>query len=221
MDLEARIRKATDSFFGENRRQASSPQPSADRFDMYDDLRKDIASEKERRYSSGARPKLSLETKAIIKDLAGAFCSAKRRYDTSRERGDIRVAKLIAAQYMQEVFLPAVEAIVKLNSVDEVLSSSNMLDKLDEYTIVEGNSNGSGYTKSFLKTLYQDEIGSGPTMSDAVVRRGLADIEVLLANGAVRTAIGKAEKLLKKIDAGQNIAVDDDYLILNKVISRS
>lgn len=220
MDLEDKIRKATDSFFEENRGDAPSSLPPNDRKDFYDDLRRDIEKEGKRRYSSGARPKLSLETEAIVKGLATDFCSAKRRYESNLQRGDTRIADVIASQYMHDTFLPAVEAMVRLNSVDEMLGSPDMLEKLDGYVIVRGNSAGNGFTRAFIKSLYSDELGRGPVMSDSTVRDGIRDIELLLARGAVRTAIGRAEKLLKKIDAGQQIAIDDDYLTLNKVVSR-
>lgn len=220
MNLEDKIRKATDSFFEENRGDAPSSSLSSDRKDFYDDLRRDMEKEGERRYSSGARPKLSLETEAIVKGLAIDFCSAKRRYESNLRRGDTRIADVIASQYMHDTFLPAVEAMVRLNSVDEMLGSPDMLEKLDEYVIVRGNSAGNGFTRAFIKSLYSDELGRGPVMSDSTVRDGIRDIELLLARGAVRTAIGRAEKLLKKIDAGQQIAIDDDYLTLNKVVSR-
>lgn len=222
MNLEEKIRKATDSFFEENRGDdAPSSSTSDGGKDFYDDLRRDVEKEERRRYSSGARPKLSLETKAIVKGLAADFCSAKRRYESSLRRGDMRIADIIASQYMHDVFLPAVEAMVRLNSADEMLGSPDMLKKLDEYVIVRGNSIGDGFTRAFIKSLYSDELGRGPVMSDSTVRDGIRDIELLLARGAVRTAVGRAEKLLKKIDAGQQIAIDDDYLILNKVVSRS
>ena len=215
-DLDARIDRANDKYVGDVVEEEETPSPR----DLYEDTRVKIKDVMSTPATNGARAKLSVETSFVLKKLKARHHMAKNRYNNAVSRGDREAADLFLAQYMQEEFLPAVEALVRLNSVDEILNSKELLDEMDSYALVRGGENANGYTRAFLRSIYEDELGKGPSMSDCAVRCCMRDISALMARGQVRTAVGKAEKMLKKIDAGQQIAIDDDYFVLQKIASR-
>ena len=217
-DIDARIDKANEKYVGnmETDGEVIMASPS----DFYENTRIGIRNSLSTPGTNGARAKLTIETRFVIKNLKAKYAAAKRKHDLSLQRGDRMAARLSIAQYMQEDFLPAVEAVIRLNSADEVLNSSDILREMDELALVDGNESASGYTKAYVRSIYEDELGQGPSMSDSTVRCCMRDIDNLMQSGNIRTAVGKAEKMLKKIDAGQQIAIDDDYLILQKIAAR-
>lgn len=217
-DIDARIDKANEKYVGNM--EADGEAVMAAPSDFYENTRIGIRNSLSAPGTNGARAKLTIETRFVIKNLKAKYAAAKRKHDLSLQRGDRMAARLSIAQYMQEDFLPAVEAVVRLNSADEVLNSRDILQEMDELALVDGNESASGYTKAYVRSIYEDELGRGPSMSDSTVRCCMRDIDNLMQSGNIRTAVGKAEKMLKKIDAGQQIAIDDDYLILQKIAAR-
>lgn len=212
-ELDKRIAAANKEFLSEDEQPAT---------DYYKQNVSAIDKELSKKKPNGARAKMMIEGRYIMDGLAFENEKAKRARDIAIARGDNKVAGLIMSQYMQDKFLPAIETLVRLNSASELLNSEKMLEELDKRAIVPSNQSASGYTKAFVISLYQDELQNPtpPVMSDSTVRCCMRDINNLMQSGNIRTAVGKAEKMLKKIDAGQQIAVDDDYLILQKIASR-
>lgn len=213
-ELDKRIAAANKEFLLDDDSQQAT--------DYYKQSVSDIENELGRKKPNGARAKMIIEGRYIMDGLAFEYQRAKHAREQALERGDNKVADLLMTQYMQDKFLPAIEALVRLNSAYELLNSSKMLEELDKRAIVPSNQNASGYAKAFISSLYQDELQNPtpPAISDSTVRNCVRDIAILVSNGSIRTAVGKAEKMLKKIDAGRQIATDDDYLILQKVALR-
>lgn len=215
-ELEKRIAAANKEYVTDD---TDAPQ-AAEPVDYFNKMAVGIRDMAKRGVTNGARPKLSVETTYIMRNLKKQFKMAEHSREMAIGRGDKLSARLLGAQYMHEVFLPAVDAIVKLNSVEELLNSKDLLERLDGLVLAEGSDSAPGFTRAFLQSMYQSDEQHRPAMSDSCVRKCMNDIAGLMARGQVRTAVGTAKKMLKKIDAGQQIAIDDDYLVLQKVALR-
>lgn len=220
--IDARIERATDDFFDEFKKEntpteqeVGAPSPR----DYYADTAADDEKERRKSYPNGAKAKLMRDVENAIKPLTTAFCVSSRNYDRIKERGDSARARMVADQYMEDKFLPAVEVIVRMNSADELLNAPEAMRKLDELVLIPGRAS-SGYTKAYLRSMYSDELGEAISKTDAVVSRCIREITGLLAAGQVRTAVGKATKMVDAIDAGKNIADEADYDILQKIVAR-
>ena len=118
-----------------------------------------------------------------------------------RGRADLR-----RQQYMQEYFLPAVELVVNSASPDEVLNSKQALADLDKYALLEGS--GKGYTASYIRQAYGNQLGQVEGRSDASVRSGVQRLNMLLDQGQIRTAVGLANRLKKQVDKWEAQAAD-------------
>lgn len=118
---------------------------------------------------------------------------------------------------MQENFLPAVEIIVNSTSPDEVLNSKKALEELDKYVLLEGS--GKGYTATYVRQAYGNQLGQQEGRSDDSVRSGVMRINALLDEGQVRTAVGIANDLKEKIDKGEAQADDIDFELIGRVTS--
>ena len=149
--------------------------------------------------------------------LAKAYKKAKDDIDSLKEKGERGRAEVARQQYMNENFLPAVEIVVNSTSPDEVLNSKQALRELDKYVLLEGS--GKGYTASYIRQAYGDQLGQKEGHSDASVRSGVMRLNTLLDDGQIRTAFGVANKLKEKIDKGEAIADDIDYELISRVIA--
>lgn len=149
--------------------------------------------------------------------LAHAFHEAKEDIDALRERGERGRAELMRQQYMQENFLPAVEIVVNSTSPDEVLNSKKALEELDKYVLLEGA--GKGYTATYIRQAYGNQLGQQEGRSDPSVRSDVMRINAMLDGGEIRTAVGIANKLKEKIDRGEAMADDIDYELIGRVVS--
>ena len=118
---------------------------------------------------------------------------------------------------MQEFFLPAVEIVVNSTSPDEVLNSKRALDTLDKYALLDGA--GKGYTATYIRQAYGNQLGQQEGRSDASVRSDVMRINAMLDNGQIRTAVGIANSIKDKIDSGQAMADDIDYKFIGRVVS--
>ena len=149
--------------------------------------------------------------------LAHAYSEAKEDVSELKEKGEKERAEIRRRQYMQENFLPAVELVVNSASPDEVLNSKQALANLDEYALLEGS--GKGYTASYIRQAYGNQLGKVVGRSDDSVRSGVMRLNALLDNGQVRTAVDLANKLKKQIDNGSAQADDADYEVIGRVVS--
>lgn len=173
-------------------------------------------------YPKGSSQAVNMSTYAVIdgvgaEGLAKAFRKAKCDMEMLKDKGERGRAELIRQQYMQENFLPAVEIVVNSTSPDEVLNSKRALEELDKYVLLEGA--GRGYTASYIRQAYGNQLGQQEGRSDPSVRSDVMRINTMLDNGDVRTAIGIANRLKEKIDRGEAIADDIDYELIGRVVS--
>ena len=151
--------------------------------------------------------------------LAAAHKKAEDDSDSLKERGEIERADLARRQYMDEKFLPAVEAVVNYTSPDEVLNCKEALSALDKYALGVGSQKG--YTAAYIRSAYGDLLGQDLNgnldRSDDAVREAVCKITRLADNDEIRAAIGIARQMKKQIDDGEHIATDDDYALIGRV----
>lgn len=216
--MQDKILKATDDFFKQFTPQEVPDLPPAPR-DFYTEYEKEYRELGKKDFPHGASGKILIDVDVALKPLRAAFNVAKDRMERLKANGDSGRAQMVLAQYMNERFMPTVEALVRTNSADELLNSKECLDTLDEYVLIPSGS-GKGFTKQFVRSLYNDELGSTAPTSDMEVRLAVEEVKELTNRGQIRTAVGKAAKLLEKIETGQNTADEDDYMLLLRVATR-
>lgn len=162
----------------------------------------------------GGRPRMAVDFSMIEETLPARFKKAKNDSDYYTAQGNKTNATLIKQQYMNDVFLPAVDALVRANSLEAIVANNDILSKLDSYTLLDGT-RGSGYTKTYLTKMY------APTgqieASDGKVRHDLNRIRMLVDQDENRMASSLAKQLKDAIDAGQHLASSEDYAIIEKV----
>lgn len=222
---EERIKELSKEFFAASRPTASEDVAAPQAVDIYQLAYNNRFNESKRQRPNGASPKMKIDADVAISGLSpseglrAAFGAAKDTYARLMAKGDVARAKMAQEQYMQDRFLPAIDAIVHANTADELANADNVLDELDKYVLTPGGST-KGYTRAYVQKLYGEEMGKTEPISDGFVRREVDDISELAAEGQIRAAVGKATKLQKMIDAGEHSASDDDYALIQKVALR-
>lgn len=186
--------------------------------DLYRNFSKQRYEMRKRPIPKGSSPKVALAANAVLGVLAPAYKKAKDDSDVLSSRGDKQRAEIIKQQYVQEEFLPAVEAVITMNSVDEVLGNKDVLSKFDEYASLDGI--GSGFTESYIRTSHDGETGSFSGTSDGEVRSEIAKIDRLMDADQIRSAYGIARQIKERIDNGNNIASPEDYEYLQRIVLR-
>lgn len=149
--------------------------------------------------------------------LSCAFRKAKDDIDMLKAKGERGRAELARQQYMAEHFLPALEVVINATSPDEVLNSAKVLSEMDKYVLLEGA--GKGYTASYIRQAYGNQLGNREGRTEPSVRSEIIRINMLLDQGELRTAYGKASNLKEKIDRGEAMADDVDYSLLGRIVS--
>ena len=195
-----------------------SPEP----VDIYQRNKDRLYDVNQKVFPKGSSAAVNMATTAVVdgvgaEGLAKAYKRAKDDSDALKARGERGRAELVRQQYMQEDFLPAVEIVVNSASPDEVLNSKRALEELDKYVLLEGA--GKGYTASYIRQAYGNQLGQREGRSDPSVRSGVVRINSLLDNGSIRSAVGVASSLKKKIDEGSAMADDIDYELIGRVVS--
>ena len=211
-------RKEQERLEKEREKEGTPPVP----VDVYQRDKDRLYDVEQKRFPKGSSAIVNMATYYVIdgvgaEGLAKAFNRAKDDIDALKARGERGRAELIRQQYMQENFLPAVEIVVNSTSPDEVLNSKQALQELDKYALLEGS--GKGYTATYIRQAYGNQLGQQDGRSDASVRSGVMRINSLLDNGQVRTAVGIANDLKEKIDKGEAMADDIDYDLIGRVVS--
>lgn len=190
--------------------------------DVYQQSRDRIRDVGSKKFPKGSSKAVEMSTYAVIdgvgaEGLAKAYRRAKADIEALKDRGERGRAGIMRQQYMQENFLPAVEIVVNSTSPDEVLNSERALDELDKYALLEGS--GKGYTATYIRQAYGNQLGNKEGRSDASVRSGVMRLNTLIEDGQVRTAFGLANKLKSKIDKGESQSDDIDYEVISRVVS--
>ena len=151
--------------------------------------------------------------------LSKAFNRAKDDISALKSQGERGRAEVRRNQYMAEDFMPAVEIVVNSTSPDEVLNSKRALDMLDKYALVVPGGSGKGYTATYIRQAYGNQLGQQKGRSDASVRSDVMRINAMLDIGDTRTAVSIANKLKERIDRGEAMADDVDYELIGRVVS--
>ena len=190
--------------------------------DVYQRNQERIYDVGQKSYPNGSSKAVNMSTYAVIdgvgaEGLAKAFKKAKCDIDMLKDKGERGRAEIIRQQYMQEDFLPAVEIVVNSTSPDEVLNSKRALDELDKYALLEGS--GKGYTATYIRQAYGNQLGQQEGRSDASVRSDVMRLNSLLDEGQIRAALGLANNLKNKIDRGDAMADDIDMELIGRVIA--
>lgn len=194
--------------------------------DIYQLREKDRQLESMKTRPRGSSAVVNAAVKAVISGdvpgagLAASHKKAKDDIDLLRNRGDITRAEIARQQYMDEKFIPAIEVVIRYASPDELLNSREALEELDKMAISAGSAKG--YTASYVKSAYGNMLGqnlSGYDRSDDAVKTAVRRIKMLSGNDNIRAAVGLAEQIKSKIDNGENIADEDDYELISRVVS--
>ena len=196
--------------------------PTSEPVDIYQRTQDRIYEVSQKSYPKGSSRAVNMSVYSVIdgvgaEGLAKAYKRAQDDVDALKDQGERGRAELRRQQYMQEYFLPAVEIVVNSTSPDEVLSNQKALRELDKYALLEGS--GKGYTATYIRQAYGNQLGQQEGRSDASVRSGVMRINSLLDSGQIRTAVGIANDLKEKIDKGEAMADDIDYDLIGRVVS--
>lgn len=196
--------------------------------DVYEYNRLHRVEESKSHRPRGSSPIVLATTKAAISGdgvpmngLAQAYKRAKEAVTALKEKGEPGRAGIASRQYMEERFLPAVEAVIRFSSPDELLNCKEALRELDKYALGVGSM--SGYTASYIRSAYGDLLGkdldgrfdkSDPAISQMVMR-----VRILADKGDIRNAIGVAKQAKKQVDDGKNMASEYDYDLISRVVA--
>lgn len=228
MDIEEIRARLYDDFDAEGimnrqekQRQTGDEQatPPVDIYQMGQNRLRDVSRKS---YPRGSSKAVDMSVYAVIdgvgaEGLAKAYKRAQDDIDVLKDQGERGRAQIRRQQYMQEDFLPAVEIVVNSTSPDEVLASKKALNELDKYALLEGS--GRGYTATYIRQAYGNQLGQKEGRSDASVRSEVMRINSMLDNGQVRTAVSIANQIKDKIDRGENQADEVDYELISRVVS--
>jgi hypothetical protein len=195
---------------------------SVEAVDIYQRNQDRIYDVSQKTYPKGSSAIVNMAVTSVIdgygaEGLAKAYKRAQDDVDALKDQGERGRADLRRQQYMQEYFLPAVEIVVNSTSPDEVLNSKKALEELDKYVLLEGS--GKGYTATYIRQAYGNQLGQKEGRSDASVQSGVRRLNALLDNGEIRTAFGLANKLKDQIDKGQAMADDIDYELIGRIVA--
>ena len=233
-ELAARIEAANDAFVTGKEIPNAPPDPNAkpnetveigtgQPVDIYRMRINAQYDESKKRRPKGSSRLVKAVTECIINGDGGGdgLARSKRKAEDDSEvlkqSGDKARAKMVKLQYMEENFLPAIEAVINYTSPDELLNCKDALDALDKMALGDGSMKG--YTASYVRQAYGDQLGQKEGESDPAVVDAVRRIRKLVDDDQYRTAVGLAQKLKKSIDNGENIASEEDYAILGRLVS--
>lgn len=170
--------------------------------------------------SYGAMPRTGLDLNDLLdRGIKQAYKKAVDDSDYLRAQGETQRARMVEQQYMQDWFYPVVDALIRMNSVEDVLNSQDVLESLDELVIGPTRGSNAGYTSVYVSQLYEP-VASQIFTSDVEVRKGLRRINELCDRQEIRSAIAVADKLQQQIDMGANRATPEDYEFIQKIALR-
>lgn len=203
-------------------RQVAQTEPIPEPVDIYQRNQDRIYEVSQKSYPKGSSAIVNMAVSSVIdgagaEGLARAYKRAKDDSESLKRQGERGRAELRRQQYMQEDFLPALEVVINSDSPDALLSNPKALEELDKYVLLEGS--GKGYSAQYTRQAYGNLLGQVKGRSDDSVRSGVRRINGLLDDGNIRSALGVANDLKKKIDEGRAEADDADYELLGRIVS--
>lgn len=225
-ELDKKINAANDRFVSGDEAGGSTPVPAGT--DIYKRNNKARLVEVKKRRPNGSAAVVKAVTKSVVTGdgqrgagLAPAYKKARDDSDFFKKRGEEDRAEIVRNQYMEEHFLPAVEAVIAYSSPDELLNCREALAALDQYALGVGKTNG--YTAQYVRSAYGNALGEDYSArtgkSDDYVARIVYRIKMLADSGSNREAISLAVSAKKDIDEGTHIASDGDYALIGRVAS--
>ena len=225
MDIQENIKEFSKNELErlkKERRASGGEDAVVESVDIYQRDQDRIREASQKSYPRGSSKAVDMSVYAVIdgvgaEGLAKAYKRAQDDIDVLKDQGERGRAQIRRQQYMQEDFLPAVEIVVNSTSPDEVLASKKALNELDKYALLEGS--GKGYTATYIRQAYGNQLGQKEGRSDASVRSEVMRINSMLDNGQVRTAVSIANQIKDKIDRGENQADEVDYELISRVVS--
>lgn len=220
-ELERRIDAANDKYIEEEQEEASFT-------DIYQDKARARREESKKRRPRGSSPVVLAATEAAISGDGVPENGLRQSYERAKDasialkvKGEPGRAELETQQYMEDRFLPAVETVIRYSSPDELLNCKEALDALDKYAL--GTGSMKGYTASYVRSAYGDLLGSDLDnrfgRSDPAISEMVMKIRVLSDKGEIRSAIGLAKQAKKQVDDGENLASEDDYDLISRVVA--
>lgn len=221
-DYIARMKEATHNDIEQVKNPPEPEEQPSEPVDIYQRNQDRLYDVNKKIFPNGSSPVVNVAVTSVIEGagaegLARAYKRAKDDCESLIDRGERGRAQLVKQQYMQEYFLPALEIVVNSASPDDLLANTKALDKLDEYVLLEGS--GKGYTASYVRQAYGNQLGQVESRSDDSVRSGVQRINALLDEGEVRTAYSMANSLKKKLDKGEAIADENDAELIGRVVA--
>lgn len=220
-ELDQRIKSANNQMIGDEpgievmQQQMEEATPLPQPVDLYDQNRIRMREESKKVFPHGASTLTKKIADEALAELARSHRDAEGKSDYWESRGDKVRAKMVKDQYMEEKFLPAVEMVIIASTPDEVLNAKDILSAFDEQTFEYGP----GYTASYIRTAYGDQLGNASNGSDGYVKDVVERVKFLAGDGQIRAAYGLAKKAKEEIDNGSHQADDVDYEIITRVAS--
>lgn len=169
----------------------------------------------------GAKKKLLLDLDQLLDNgIEEAYRKAVDDSEYLRAEGEAQRARLTEESFMQKWYRPTVDALIRLNSQEEVLAADEALATLDNFAMLPGGGKADGYTAVYVSTLYEP-VAEQTFNSDAEVLDVVRRVNGLLDAKQVRSASSLASRMLESIDAGSNRATPEDYSFLQKIVLRT
>ena len=219
MELEGRIRAATNDFFGKSSSEPTEEPSQAEPMDYYQ-MQQNAAYEASQRPTAYGSP---AQVGMVVNDMVEDFTQTdynvnKNQYDHLLDVEDNEDAEYLRQDYMDNSFLPLVESLVETFGVDAVINDKDTLAKLDSL-VISPNGSGDGFTKGYLAQMHSQQLSTQPSQSDMEVSYGIAKVKQMADNDDIRGSVNEAKRLKKKIDDGELSANSDDYNLLLQVAS--
>lgn len=228
--LAERIKAANNDFITGEDSQEAPPQvpdsksvqvaPEWQPIDIYQHHQRKQISNSKKEFPKGSRALVMALTERAINGANGLALHKKKAENDSeslKANGYKDRAELMKQQYMEERFLPSVEIVIDGTSPDELLNCKEALRAFDKMALGVGSM--SGYTAAYIRQAYKGQLGQKRGGSDPTVAAEMRRIKQLVGDDQIRTAIGIATKLKKKIDDGEAMAEPEDYAVLGRIVA--
>lgn len=218
---DEQIEEKVMALFGDGEEEVETTETTEETVAPPVDLYQQGASQRREKLTSkgrGASPRLALSLEQILAGpLPIGYKQAKHQSEQMEKQGDVRRSQLVKQQYMQEYYMPAVDALVRLSSPEQMLASEQVLKELDKFVLIPG-SRGTGYTRAFVLSMYEE--GVQPAQSDHEVELAVNKVKQYCYDGLIRQAVGLADRTLSSIERGENYAIPEDFELLEQVSIR-
>lgn len=239
-DLEARINAANEEMVTGEEVPNAPPDPNSKSpeqrmigtgkepapwvpIDLYRNNQRKQMENSRKEFPKGSRALVKYITELTLNGGDGreGLAHAKKRAEDDSEvlkaQGYKDRAELRLNQYMEEKFLPAVEIVVNYTSPDELLNCKEALKAFDDMALGVGSMRG--YTAAYIRQAYGDLLGQTRGNADPSAVEEMRRIKMLIGDDQIRTAIGMAQRLKRRVDNGETIIEPEDYAVLGRIVA--